>query len=331
MLIKNKFKYLIFMVCLFALAISANGAFAAEKLTIAHCMPDDHPYHLSCLEFGRLISEKTNGRYELIVYPQEQMGTEHQITELCSAGTLDFTCAWDGTYEQYEPKTGISRLPFLMDSWDHFWAVMDGEIGRDIIFASLLDHNLEVLPGFMNGEYSIVSRVPVQVPGDVKGRKVRIQPSAVLGIIFETLGGIATPIAFGEVYTALQLGTVDMQYQNPVNTYTSRHHEVSKYYCETNSSYFNQAMAVNINRMKSFSDEDQKAIREAAYEAALFNRNYATVRTEECRQLLMEEGMEFFEPDRELWKQALQPVYDICYEKYPEWRDIVEKIRAVEY
>lgn len=319
---------LFLIVVLVLINIFATNIFAAKKLTIAHCMPENHPYDMGCQKFGELIEEKTNGRFELIIYPNAQMGTEHQIAEMCSAGTLDFACVWPGGFEQYSPLTGVTRLPFLFDSWEQYWKAIDGEIGAKV-YKELLQNNIEVLPSFVNGKYNIVSKMPIETPEDAKGKKFRVQPSAVVSKLFETLGCIVSPISFGEVYTALQLGTVDAEFQSPVNTYQSSHFEVAGYTTETEMAYFIQCLAVNSNIIKGFSEEDQKAIRDAAQEAAIWQREYAYKETEEDIKLLKEKGMVFFTADKNLWREATASIYDYYYKLYPEWEDIVEKIKSI--
>jgi TRAP-type C4-dicarboxylate transport system substrate-binding protein len=145
--LKTTIILIVFSLMLFGFV--GNGVQASEyTIRIAHCMPTNHPYHEGCERFQEVLSEKTNGRLKVIIYPQEQLGTEQDITELVSAGQLEMGCVWAGTFEQFYPTTGITRLPYLFDSWEHYWKVIDGEVGKKI-FEPLKEDDILVLPSFV--------------------------------------------------------------------------------------------------------------------------------------------------------------------------------------
>lgn len=293
-------------------------------LRIAHEMPENHPYHLGSLKFGELLKEKTNGRMEVKVYPNGQLGTQKELAEMVAANQLDACLVWQGILESYDPNTGVVSLPFIFDSWEHTWKVVDGEVGQEI-FAPLEQKGIKVIAVFNNGLYNVVSRVPVKNPEDMVGIKLRVQPSAVFVQSGQMLGSVVTPMAFGEVYSALQLGAIDAQIQGPINVRKSKHYEVAKFTCQNNISFLLEPMLMSSKKFNSFSAEDQKAILEAAYEASLWQRNDAEKADIEDTKFLKENGMEYYVPDMQLWRAAVMPMYD----KYPEWKEVVDKIRAL--
>ncbi len=297
---------------------------AATVLRVAHEMPENHPYHLGSLKFGDLLKEKTNGRMEVKVYPSGQLGTQKELAEMVAANQLDACLVWQGILESYDPNTGVVSLPFIFDSWEHTWKVVDGEVGQEI-FAPLEQKGIKVIAVFNNGLYNVVSRVPVKNPEDMVGIKLRVQPSAVFVQSGQMMGSVVTPMAFGEVYSALQLGAIDAQIQGPINVRKSKHYEVAKYTCQNNISFLLEPMLMNSKKFNSFSAEDQKAILEAAYEASLWQREDAEKADVEDTKFLKENGMEYYVPDLELWRAAVMPMYD----KYPEWKEVVDKIRAL--
>lgn len=102
-------------------------------LRIGHEMPENHPYHLGALKFGEILKEKTNGRMEVKIYPNGQLGTQKELAEMVAANQVDVCLVWQGILESYDPNTGVVSLPFIFDSWEHTWKVIDGEVGRDIL------------------------------------------------------------------------------------------------------------------------------------------------------------------------------------------------------
>jgi|LSQX01.1.fsa_nt_gb tripartite ATP-independent transporter DctP family solute receptor len=323
--LKTTIILIVFSLMLFGFV--GNGVQASEyTIRIAHCMPTNHPYHKACQEFQEVLSEKTNGRLKVIIYPQEQLGTEQDITELVSAGQLEMGCVWSGTFEQFYPSTAVTQLPYLFDSWEHYWQVIDSEIGEEI-FKPLKEDDILVLPSFVNGLYNLLSTKEIREPKDLKGAKFRIAPSAILSVMFTNYGVIVSPMPFGEVYTALQMRTIDGDFQNSVNAWSNSFHEVAGYITEVEACYFMQSLIMNGSFYNRLSEEDQKAIKEAALEAAIWQRNNHQEAIADAVRLLKENGMEYIAVDKEIWRESVQPVYDHFYKKYPQWENIVKEIR----
>jgi len=318
---------LVSIICLGLLvftSVSSTPAHAMEKLRIAHEMPENHPYHQGCLKFGEILQENTDGRIGVTVYPNGQLGKQKQLAEMVAANQLDVCLTWQGILEGYEPNTGVICLPFIFENWEHTWKVVDGEIGQKVL-KPLEKKGIKVITVFNNGLYNIVSRVPIENPEDMEGVKLRVQPSAVFVETGEMLGAVVTPMAFGEVYSALQLGAVDAEIQGPINVRKSKHYEVADYTCANNMAYLLEPVLMSAERFYSFSEADQKMIMEAAHEAAVWQRTVAEKADVEDTKFLKEQGMNYTYPDRELWKAAIMPMYD----KHPEWKETIERIRAI--
>lgn len=294
------------------------------KFRFAHEMPENHPYHLGCLKFAELVKEKTNGRIEVLVYPNGQLGKQKQLAEMVAANQIDGCLVWQGILEGYDPNVGVICLPFIFDNWEHTWKVVDGEIGKNV-FAPIEEKGIKVLTVFNNGLYNVVSRVPIKTPEDMKGVKLRVQPSAVFVETGQMLGAVVTPMAFGEVYSALQLGAVDAEIQGPINTRKSKHYEVAKYTCANHMCYLLEPVLINAKKFYSLSKEDQKILEDAAYEAAVWQRANAEDADVTDTAFLKSHGMNYYIPDRDVWRAAMMPMYD----KHPEWKDTIDKIKSL--
>lgn len=316
------------VICLALLVVSAFAPVPADaktvKLRVAHEMPENHPYHLGSLKFGELVKERTNGRIEVVVYPSGQLGKQKQLAEMVAAGQLDACLVWQGILEGYDPNTGVICLPFIFDNWEHTWEVIDGEIGQEVL-KPVEKKGIKVITVFNNGLYNIVSRVPVKTPEDMKGIKLRVQPSAVFVETGEMLGAVVTPMAFGEVYSALQLGAVDAEIQGPINVRKSKHFEVANYTCANNMAFLLEPILMSTKTFYGLSEEDQKIILDSAHEAAVWQRQNAEEADVVDTKFLKENGMNYEYPDIEVWKAAMMPMYD----KHPEWKGTIDKIRSL--
>ena len=306
-------------------SVSSTSAHAKTiKLKIAHEMPENHPYHLGCIKFGEILAQKTAGRIEVVIYPNGQLGRQIQLAEMVAANQLDICLVWQGILEGYDPDVGVISLPFIFDDWEHAWRVIDGSLGKKI-FKPVEKTGIKVITVFNNGLYNIVSCIPVQNPEDMKGVNLRVQPSAVFVEAGEMLGAVVKPMAFGEVYSALQLGTVDAEIQGPINVRKSKHYEVADYTCNNQMAFLLEPVLMSTERFYSFSEEDQDFIIESAHKAAIWQRQIAEEADVVDTKFLKENGMNYYEPDRGVWKAAMIPIYD----KHPEWKDIIHGINVL--
>lgn len=298
-----------------------------EKITLrlGHEMPESHPYHLGAAKFAELLTQKTNGKYEVVLYPNGQLGNQKQAAEMVSNNQLDMTLVWQGILEAYDPNAGVISLPFIFRDWNHVYKVVDGSIGEEL-FKGVEQKGIKVLTNFNNGLYNIVSRVPIEKPEDMKGVKLRVQSSPIFTAAGETLGAVVTPMAFSEVYSALQLGAIDAEIQGPINVRKSKHNEVAKYTCECRINYLLEPLIMSAEKFNSLPAEDQKAFTEAAHEAAEWQRENAEKSDTDDTNFLKENGMEYAQVDINEWKKSTQAVYD----KYPEWKDMIEKINSIQ-
>ncbi|MFA0889884.1 MAG: TRAP transporter substrate-binding protein [Synergistales bacterium] len=312
---------------LFVSLLAAGSAFvpgaaeAVTKLRMGHEMPENHPYHIGSVKFGDILKQKTGGRIEVVVYPNGQLGNQKQLAEMVAAGQLDLCLVWQGIMESYDKNTGVVSLPFIFDSWKHTWKVVDGPVGQEI-FKPLEAKNIKVVTVFNNGLYNVVSRVPIKSPADMKGIKLRVQPSAVFVETGQMMGSVVTPMAFGEVYSALQLGAIDAQIQGPINVRKSKHFEVAKYTCQNEISFLLEPMLMNAKSFYALSKEDQKAVLDAAHEAAVWQRKFAEEEEVRDTVFLKANGMQYYKADKNQWRAATMPMYD----KHPEWKGMVKKI-----
>jgi tripartite ATP-independent transporter DctP family solute receptor len=329
----SKKVFYVLLVLVLGISLVAAGCSSsqpAEKkqgkttLRLGHEMPEDHPYHLGAKKFGDLLAQKTNGRYEVVIYPNGQLGKQKQLAEMCASDQLDFALAWQGILEAFDPNTGVISLPFIFRDWNHVYKTVDGPIGNEL-FKGVEKKGIKVVTNFNNGLYNIVSTKEIKNPEDLKGIKLRVQPSKVFTDTGEMMGAVVTPMAFGEVYSALQLKAIDAQIQGAINVRKSKHFEVAKYTCENHINYLLEPLIMNLKTFNKMTPEDQKALQAAANEAAAWQRADAEKTEAADAKYLQENGMKYYKADIAAWQKATAPVYD----KYGKWKELVDKIKSV--
>ncbi|MBN1986422.1 MAG: TRAP transporter substrate-binding protein, partial [Prolixibacteraceae bacterium] len=200
------------------------------ELKLAHGLPTDHPVHKAMEFMAQRCSELSDGQLTIEVYPAEQLGSEQQCVELVQIGSLAITKVSAAVMESFTDAYKVFGLPYIFRSKEHAFKIMDGEIGKDLLL-STEDKWIRGLTYYDAGSRSFytIDR-PIHHPDDLAGLKIRVMRSITAVEMIRALGGSATPISWGELYTALQSGVVDGAENNPPSLYTSRHYEVCKYY-----------------------------------------------------------------------------------------------------
>jgi len=315
---------MLFLIVVILLVLAINTSMAKQVLRLGHELPENHPYNLGALEFGRLVSEKTNGEIEIKVYPNGTLGKQKELAQAVSMGQLDFSEAWQGVLEAFDKNIGAVTMPYQYRDWEHVWEVLDGPIGEEV-FKGVEEKGIKVVSVFYNGTYSFVSSVPIRTPEDVKGIKLRTQPSNVFIEFGEMLGAVVAPMAFSEVYNALQLGTVDAEIQGPINVRKSKHYEAADWTCETKMFCLLEPLMMSMKTWNKLNESQQQIILESAKEAAVYQRALAEKDEADARAFLVDQGMTFYQPDRAVWEEALKAMYD----KHPEWQDIFDRVEAL--
>jgi len=302
---------------------------AEEKqivLRLGHEMPEDHPYHIGAEKFAELVFQKTNGQVKVNIYPNGTLGKQSEMVESVAMGTLDLAEVVTIVLESVEPKIGVLTVPYLFRDWDHTYKVVDGEIGKEM--SKLLEpKGIKILAYFQNGLCHISSRVPIYGPNDVKGLKLRVQQGPTFVEAGKALGAVVTPMSYSEVYSALQLGTIDAQIAQQINNIrANKHYEVAPYLTLNAMYYLLEPLLMSTKVYNSLPEDIQKAIDEAALEAAVYQRKVAQAKVEEDTKYCIEQGLQLIETDVNEWRKVVEPVY----EKFADWKDLIEKIRAIQ-
>lgn len=297
-------------------------------LKLAHGLDRTHPVHTSMEYMAKLVHERSGGKMRIDIYPSGQLGTERECLELVQIGSLAMTKVSSSVLEGFAPSFKVFSLPYLFRDEAHRFKVLDGEIGQKLL--------LEIQPFRMRGlvyldagSRSFYTKTkPILTPADLAGLKIRVQESATSIRMIQALGGSATPIAWGELYTALQQGVVDGAENNPPTFYTSRHYEVCKHYSLNEHTSVPDVMIISTVVWESLSAEERELLQQAARDAEEVQKVRWKVATEEALQKVAEAGVTIYHPDRSVFAEKVRSLYEE-YKAEPAIYDLIERIRSV--
>ena len=273
-------------------------------------VPDTHPYALGMNKIGELVSEKTNGAVTLDVFNNSQLGSERDLIEGLQLGSIQMTCTSSAPLAGFTDAFLVFDLPFLFESSEQARAVMDSEIGMEILH-SVEDQGLKGLAWFENGFRNVTNNVrPITVPDDLKGIKIRTMENQMHMAAFQIMGADPTPMAMGDVFTALQQGTIDAE-ENPVPIIaTNKFQEVQKYISMTGHLFSPTPVFIAKDYFDALPAEYQTAVQEAATEAAPYQREQIDEQNVSGLEELTNDGMEANEPEKAPFQEATAPLYD---------------------
>ncbi|WP_449354497.1 TRAP transporter substrate-binding protein DctP [Virgibacillus natechei] len=291
-------------------------------LTLAENHPDDYPTTVGDKKFAELVEEKTDGRYEIEVYSGGQLGEESEVLEQVQLGTIELARVNAIPLTEFSESIGVLSMPYLFEDEEEKWGKLNGEVGQDLL-GTLDGSGLVGFTFYDSGERSFYNNVrPVETPEDMEGLQLRVQSSDLAIAIVESLGASATPMEYGEVYSALQTGVIDGAENNFPSYYTSNHYEVAEYFTVNGYQGTPEVLLGSQDLWDDLSDEDKEAFKEAAMESVDVQREAWAELTEEAREAVTENGSELIEvDDTEEWREAVQPVYDEYGDQYSEWID----------
>lgn len=301
-----------------AITLASAPVWAQQTLRLAHNAADGNPKAEASLLFAKLVEEKTDGRIKVAVGGNAQFGEDSEAITSMRLGAIAFSANSQGTTSSVIPEFGLIGLPFLFSSSEEAWQTLDGPVGEEL--GALAEREgLVVLSFWDNGIRHVSNNVrPITKPGDLAGIKLRTPPDTMTVDIFQTLGANPTPMAFSELYIALQQGVVDGQ-ENPLaNIHSSKLYEVQKYISLTGHKYESTPLLASKLIWDGLSEADQKAVKEAAMEAGEFNRRTFVEQESKLRAEMEAAGVQFNAVDSQVFAEATQAVYDKWQQQYPE-------------
>ena len=316
---------------LFILLIFSIMACGKEKdvtvIKLGHGLSVSHPVHVAMEHMAERLKEKSNARVLLEIYPNQQLGTERELLELLQIGSLGMTKVSTGVLENFVPELKVFGLPFLFRDKEHRYNVLEGEIGENLMNASV-PKRLKGLTFYDAGSRSFYSKSPMEKPEDLKGLKLRVMESNTAMNMVTSLGGSPTPIAWGELYTALQQGIVDGAENNLPSFHLSRHYEVCKYLMLDEHTALPDELIISTLVWNKLSQQEQKWVKEAAMESSEYQKKIWLEAELEALAEVQKSGVIVTTPDKESFRELVKPMYEE-FSIDPEMKELIQAIQAV--
>jgi len=292
------------------LAASAFATPALADIRLGHTNPATHNWQTALEGFAKEVSDRTEGRVDISLFSGGQLGSEKEMMEGMQLGTIPAALLSAGTFQSVEPRLAIVELPYIWDDSKKAYQAYDGELGEAL--SELLEPQGFIVVGWWENGLRHISTndEPVLTPEDLKGLKIRVAQEQLRIDSFQLMGAEPGPLAYGEVYSALQQGLFDAT-EGPLSAaYASGFYEVQKSMSLTGHIWSPAALTFSAATWETFSREDQAAIREAAQKWGQEQRRLTTEADAEMVELLEEKGMAVVEVDRKPFAEAAQPVWD---------------------
>lgn len=279
-----------------AMAMLAGTALAAEhRLKLAHEVAVGSTQDLAAKRYAELVRERTNGEVVITVYPNSGLGPAQQALNLMRGGIIEIIQSGSTTFNGLVGETAALELPFLFQDSAHAYRVLDGKVGQSIL--DLLEpHGIKGLAFLENGWREVTNnRRPVRSHEDIKGLKIRTTPNPFHIQAFQLLGANPVPMAYAELYSALETGAVDAQEHPLPVLWAAKFHEVQKYLTLTHHAYSPLILVMNKPKYESLSVEHQRVLTETAREVAGYQRDLNAKQVAEIIAGVKEAGMEVIE------------------------------------
>lgn len=294
--------------------------------TYAENQSEGYPTSKGAYRFAELVSERTDGRIRIIVYPNGELGREADVLNQMKYGGIDFARVSLSQLAELDSNLNVLQMPYLYSDADHMWSVLDGNIGEAFL-TEVEDIGLTGLSWYDAGARSFYTvDKPIFSVADLEGMKIRVQQSELMMDMIACLGAEAVPISYEDVYSALERGSIDGAENNWPSYEDTGHYKVAAYFCEDEHTRIPEMQLCSSHTLSLLSEDDQEIIMECAKESALYERELWEMRVAESRSVALKSGTvitSISPDDKELFREKMTPVY----EKYcSEHMDIIEEI-----
>ena len=320
-------KLIALFLCL-TLVFACATAMADYAFATHHIGSTGHPYHLGAMFWSEKLQEYSGGTLSLDIYPANQLATGAKAVEGNAAGTIDIAIENAMTYSNVVPSFDAMNMPYMFDTAEQAFAMMKTEEAQ--VFAEECEkYNLKLLGYWYNGWRNVSNSIrPIEKVEDLKGLTIRIAESQVFADMMNALGMNAVPLANGELFTALQMGTVDAQ-ENPQNNYiNNKYYEVNRYFSMTRHVFSIEPVTMNLDVWNSLTAEEQEAVQKSFDEAAVYQIELAQKTEAEQLQKYLDDGADIvvtYIDDLTPFKDAVSGVI----EKYMQ-TDLAPYIQALQ-
>jgi tripartite ATP-independent transporter DctP family solute receptor len=323
-----------FICVVMLLALMAGMVVAGEPakpivLKLGHDQSNGHPYDLGVKKFAEMVNKKTNGAIEIKVYPAAQLGDSPEQIEGLSLGTLDMSLSAFSHVTGFVKELDLFGAPFLFETDAHFGNVFDGEVGEILDKSCKEKYGIRMLSTFTSGYRLLFNgKRPINEIDDLRGLKIRVMGGEANSLTWSVFGAIPAPLPYSEVYSALQAGVIDGAENEPVSVMLNKFYEPAPYFALTDHLVLPMGLFMSDRVLQKLTNEQQKTIKNAAGEAAVWEREYITKKNaESVKEMESKYNVTVTRPNKSALLEKGRPIQDQMAGKLG-LESLLSKVRA---
>ena len=278
-------------------------------LRMGHTLDTEHSVHKGMVYLAQKLDEYSHGTMEIKIYPNAQLGNEREMVELLQIGSLAMAKVSAATIEGFVPDMRVYGVPYLFESREHKWKVLQGKVGKELLDATRKAHFVG-LGYYDSGSRSFyMTDTKVEKPSDLTAKKIRVLESQMAIKMVGAFGGAATPISFGELYAALQQGVVDGAENNPPSFYLSRHYEICKYYILDEHTSVPDVILGSAHVYDGLTEQQKQWLQQAIDDSVEYQKQLWLASEQEALDAVKAAGVEVIYPDKAPFINAVSGLY----------------------
>lgn len=320
-------KLLLSAVMAFTLPLGTAQAAEVVELNLGHVLATDSHYHGVAQKLAEVAAQKSNGTLKITIFPSGQLGGEVKLIQSARTGAVPLVVTGEPPLENTVREFGVFSLPYLFPDLNTANKAMQSSFGKHML-GYLDKHGMVGLGWISSLERNIYGMRKIEHPDDMKGMKIRVIQSPGYVKAYEMLGAQPTPMAYSEVYLALQTGVIDAGEASPDTMIQDKFAEVSKFYNMVKIHYMPAILLMSKARMDKLSPEHQRILREAAGEAVKYGIKHYTDGYDKAMQQIKDMGVVITRPDISEFKSRTAGLYPSLLAGIPDGEANVKAARA---
>lgn len=305
--------------------VLSSPALAELKLKLAHNLDPKDPAHKASTILAEEAGKLSNGEINIRIYPAAQLGKTKEVQEGIQQGFVDIVIESIGTLSPFHPVAGVESMPFLFEDAGHYVRVWNGPVGQEVKELLAKEANFRIFGHMFRGTRELTSNRKITKIEDLKGLKIRVTPIKERLVTWKTFGANPTPMAFAEVFNALQQGVIDAQ-ENPIPTIAKNSlYEVQKYLILTSHMANGFTFQMNAKKFNSYPKNIQEALIKASDKAAEYYNRYVQENEQKLLDEMAAKGMEIIKIDQAPFREKAKEVV----KQFPAVQDWYLKMVAI--
>lgn len=305
----------------------SDGKKPSYTFRLADNQPADYPTVIGDEKFAELVEERTDGRIKIEVFPSAQLGDEKSVLEQVQLGAIEFTRINANPLVEFNKDFSVLALPYVFESEEHLWNFLESQKATELL-DGLEQSKMKGLAYYDSGSRSFYSTEKLKSMKDLKGLKIRVQQSEINIDFLSALGTSATPMPYGEVFSALQTGIIDGAENNLPSLDSSNHYQEAKHVLLDHHQRTPEVLLMSDAAWDKLDKEDQEIVKQAALDSVETQKEEWAKWEERSEKKLKEEGVTFTEvKDMKPYQEAVKPVVEEYSKDYQDIMKAIEEAR----